>query len=131
MAESRFSEYAEQKKALKKQLVTASTDNSSIVKELGEICLMLTLGESIQPHIYKRLAQQYIHKIMLYPTYINVIFNDGKSISIEKVRMRNSRCFPPFMIHNEDKYVIDILYKNGDNSTIYEDDYIRIIKAKL
>ena len=110
--EARFSGYAEQKKELKKKLVESSSDTKPLIKELNEYCLLITVGATLAPNQYKMLAIRYIHKIMLYPDCVEVHFLDGTVIKIEKEKMRNSRCFPWFMLHREpDKFEMKIFYK--------------------
>ena len=130
--EARFSEYSSQKKALKKQLVSASADPEPLIKELNEISLMITLGVKLAPNQFKMLAQQYIQKILLFPDFVEVHFLDGTIIKIDKVRMRNSRCFPEFMLHREkDKFLLELMYKGTERSTIFENEFIRINKIPL
>lgn len=129
----RFSEYKKEKQALKAELLNAGVDNSELVKDLQQLALFISVNGRINDVQYKQLAQKYIHKIVVFPEYIEVFMIDGLYVKIERIRMASARVLPAFTIHKEKSglYTLNYFYKswkdeNAEINTIYEDTEIII-----
>jgi hypothetical protein len=126
--ESRFAAYKKEKKELQAELLNAGIDNTSLVQELQNLALFISVMGEIDDINYKRLAQKYIHKIVVFPEYIEVVLKDGVKVTIERIRMASARVLPAYTVHREADgvYTLNYFYKSwkdeaAEIKTIYKD----------
>lgn len=78
------------------------TNNSVIdVKDIKSkiLCLFGDIKHHNLDHsVYKDLAQKVFEKIIVFPYHIEIHFNSGESVSLERVCSRNSRSLPKWTL---------------------------------
>lgn len=118
--EKRFAEYRIVKKDLQKQLISANADkDSDIEKQIKTLLLYISTTNKIDDEKYKFLAQRYIEKISVIDESITVQMQDGFTVTIERMRVNNTRCLPQYSLNKENgKYQLVYFYKTAEKNPI-------------